>query len=155
MDLRLALPSRNTSMGSFSSTVGTSSTKASGPRCSRTGSPNYPMSSKPPEEPPPPASRRGPLCHWTPVGADEFVTESTGLTRVRLAIFRVACISGLASFSKAKGSQREEHTGCSFKILLPMERTTPSKKLREVWPSTFEPHFAKELKQNVQSIYRL
>jgi len=155
MDLRLALPSRNTSMGSFSSTVGTSSTKASGPRCSRTGSPNYPMSSKPPEEPPPPASRRGPLCHWTPVGADEFVTESTGLTRVRLAIFRVACISGLASFSKAKGSRERRTYRLPLRNPVINGADNAVKKLREVWPSTFEPHFAKELKQNVQNIYRL
>ena len=35
----------------------------------------YPVSSKPPEEPPAPAWRqRGRLRHWTPVGADDFVT---------------------------------------------------------------------------------
>ena len=35
----------------------------------------YPISSKPPVEPPVPAWRqRGPLRHWTPIGADEFVT---------------------------------------------------------------------------------
>ncbi len=35
----------------------------------------YPISSQPPEEPPtPPWRRRGPLRHWTPMVADEFIT---------------------------------------------------------------------------------
>jgi alpha-L-arabinofuranosidase len=35
----------------------------------------YPIFSQPPEEPPrPPWRRRGPLRHWTPMVADEFIT---------------------------------------------------------------------------------
>jgi alpha-N-arabinofuranosidase len=38
----------------------------------------YPVSSKPPEEPPaPPWRQPGPSRHWTPIGADEFVTMDT------------------------------------------------------------------------------
>ena len=38
---------------------------------------HYPVNSHPPAEPPGPAWRRATLRHWTPVGADEFVTMDT------------------------------------------------------------------------------
>ena len=37
----------------------------------------YPINSHPPAEPSGPAWRRVTLCHWTPIGADEFVTMDT------------------------------------------------------------------------------